>query len=121
MTEIFRMKIKKGMNPPAIKTIVVYLNSENVYEFDIDVGIFEDPFLEAATRAIEKVKTKEYAMINPVTKCWDKKTPKKLNLYNSYWILVNAARYKKAELLREKLKMQANIDLAKEPIHGKSI
>ena len=109
------------MTPVETKTIVVYLNSENVYEFDIDTLVFEDPFLEAATRAIEKVKTKQYAMINPVTKCWDKKTPKKTHLYNSYWILVNAARYKKAELLREKLKMQANIDLANEPIHGRSI
>ena len=42
------------MKSSAMKTIVVQLTADNVDEFDIDTDIFEDPFMEAATRAVEK-------------------------------------------------------------------
>jgi hypothetical protein len=53
--------------------------------------------------------------------CWDIKKPAKTFRYNSYWILVNASCYKKAELLREKCRMQHGYDLAKEPMHGNDL
>lgn len=109
------------MKPSAIKTVVVRLTADNVGEYDIDADVFDDPFLEAATRAVEKAKTNKHGIIRAVTECWDKKTPKKSYTYNSYWILVNAACYKKAELLREKFKMQTDYDLATEPIHATHI
>lgn len=109
------------MKSSAIKTIVVSLTADNVSEFDVDMEVFKDPFMEAATRAVEKCRKSKGAIIRPITTCWEKKLPKKRIIYNSYWILVNAGCYDKAEQLREKFKMQHNIDLAKEPLHGKDV
>ena len=106
------------MKPPVIKTIVVQFDRENQHEFDIDTNLFEDPFLEAATRACEKMKGNKGAIIRAITACWDKKKPKLAGMYNSYWILVNAARYSEAERLREKFKAQTDCDLATQPHCG---
>lgn len=110
----------KIMKSSAIKTIVVRLTADNVQEFEVDTEIFTDPYLEAATRAVEKTRTQKHGIIKAVTECWDKKTPKKPHLYNSYWLLVNASCYTKAELLREKFKAQTDCDLKKEPLHGRT-
>jgi hypothetical protein len=115
--------MEKLMKVMTIKKIVVKLFSDSIHEFDIDTEIFDDPFLEAATRAVEQSKVKKYGIIRPVMECWEKKDekiPKKHYLYNSYWILVNSALYGKAELLREKFMKQTDCDLAKEPIRGNS-
>lgn len=111
--------MQKIMKSSAIKTIVVSLTADNLTEHLVDGDLFEDPFMEAATRAVEKCKKKKGAIIRPVTTCWEKKTPKKVKMYNSYWILINAGCYAKAEQLREKFKAQSDVDLAKEPEHGK--
>lgn len=110
--------MKNTMKVSTTKTIVVKLMADNVNEFDIDTDIFSEPFVEAATRAVERTKKNRRAIIRPIAECWDKKTPDKMITYNSYWILVNAGCYKKAEQLREKTKMQADIDLATQPLHG---
>ena len=115
--EIYLMQ--KTMKSSAIKTIIVSLTADLVSEHAIDTDIFDDPYLEAATRAVETSRKRAGAIIPSITQCWDKKTPNKKQIYNSYWILVNASRYKLAEELREKLKLQHDIDLAKEPIHGR--
>lgn len=104
-----------------IKTIVVCLTSDNISEFEINTDIFDDPYLEAITRAVEVIKKNRHGIIKAFATVWDKKTPNKKYLYNSYWILVNAACYAKAEQLREKFKLQSDCDLAKEPIHGRDI
>lgn len=119
MMEIYPMK--KTMKTSDIKQIVVKLSADIMFLFDIDPNIFDDPHLEAATRAIERCKIQKYNIIRPIIETWDKKyqkTPKKHQLYNSYWVLVNAALYSKAELLRQKFMMQSDVDLAKEPICG---
>ena len=111
--------IRKIMNSSAFKTIVVRLTSDNIQEFCIDNEIFDDPMLEAATRAVELTsKTHKHSLIRAVMECWEKKTPNDPIVYNSYWLLVNAAKYDKAELLREKFKAQYDRDLKKEPLHG---
>ena len=110
--------MKKIMNSSTIKTIVVKLTPDNICEFDIDIDIFDDPFIEAATRAVEKTRRQKHGIIRATTECWDKKSPNKSQMYNSYWILVNASCYFKAEQLRDKFKMQTNCDLALEPITG---
>jgi len=107
------------MKPSVLKTVVVRLTADNVLEFDVDTEIFDDPYLEAATRAVETSRKQAHGIIRAVTECWDKKTPKKTSMYNSYWILVNASCFAKAEQLRDKFKMQTNCDLAKEPLHGR--
>lgn len=106
------------MKPSEIKTVVVRLTADNVLEFDVDTGVFDDPFLEASTRAVEQSRKKKHGIVKVVTECWDKNAPKKSYSYNSYWILVNAACYAKAEQLRDKVKMQTSCDLALEPIHS---
>ena len=106
------------MKLSATKTIVVRLTADDVQEFDIDGKLFDDPYLEAATRAVEKSKNQKGSIIRPVTQCWEKLNPKRGALYNSYWVLVNAACYSKAEQLREKFKAQTDCDLAKEPKCG---
>jgi hypothetical protein len=113
--------MRKAMKPPVIKTIVVSLTSDNISEFDINIDVFDDPYLEAATRAVEKNRKVKGAIIRPIITCWEKKTPKKTSMYNSYWILVNAGCYTKAEQLREKFKMQHNVDLKNEPLHGRDV
>lgn len=101
--------------------ITVLLDKDNVSEHEIDTDIFDNPYLEAVTRAIEagKNKTQSLVRIRPVASCWDTKNPKTKYAFNSYWAMVNAGLYSKAELLRVKFKAQYDKDLAKEPIHGK--
>jgi hypothetical protein len=109
------------MKSSTIKKIVVKLAPDNIYEIEVDSEDFDDPLMEAATRAIEQCKIKKYGIIRPFAECWDKKddkNQKKHQLFNCYWVLVNASCYKKAELLRERFKEQEDVDLAKEPICG---
>jgi hypothetical protein len=113
--------MRKTMKPTGSKTVVVSLTADNICEFEIDTEIFDDPYLEAATRAVEKYRKVRGAIIRPITTCWEKKSPKKICMYNSYWILVNAACYAKAEQLREKFKMQHDVDLKSEPLHGRDV
>ena len=113
--------MQKTMKPSEIKTVVVRLTADNVFEFNVDTDIFDDPFLEAATRAVEHSRKQRHGIIRAVTECWDKTAPKKSTLYNSYWILVNASCYAKAEQLRDKFKMQTSVDLSLEPICSKNM
>ncbi len=108
----------ENMKPKTLKTIVVRFKHDNVFEMDIDADIFDDPYLEAATRAVEKIGFKKGSMLRAITECWEKAKPKNSALYNTYWVLVNAAHYNEAERLREKFKAQTNCDLAKEPKCG---
>lgn len=97
------------------------LDVDNIHEIDIDENVFDDPYVEAATRAVEKCELKKYGSIRAVTKCWEKKDenfPRKHQLLNTYIILLNAALHKKAERLRKKLIMQEDVDLAKEPLRA---
>lgn len=112
--------MENTMKSSAIKTIVVRLTADNIQEFNIDTEIFNDPFLEAATRAVEKTRKQTHGIIKAVTECWEKKLPKNQHFYNSYWILVNASCYAKAELLRKKFMAQTDCDLKKEPLHGRA-
>lgn len=109
------------MKSSTIKTIVVRLTADNIYELDVDGDVFDDPYMEAITQSVEQLKAKKHGIIRAVAECWDKKTPKQVRLYNSYWILVNASCFQKAEILREKFKMQFELDLANEPIYGRNI
>ena len=107
------MNIMKSLT----KNIIVYLNSENITEHEVDVDLFEDPFFEAITRAIESRNKNIHIKVRSTATCWEKQTPKIKHCINSYWTMINAGLYAKAELLREKVKVQNDVDLAKEPIH----
>lgn len=103
---------------PLTKNIIVCLNADNITEHEIDVDLFEDPFFEAITRAIETRNKSIHIKIRPTATCWEKQTPKIKHSINSYWTMINAGLYAKAELLREKVKAQNDVDLAKEPIQA---
>lgn len=111
--------MQRTMKQATTKIIVVCLTADNISEYEVDSDVFEDPFVEAATRAVEKNRKVKGAIIRSITQCWEKKSPKKVHLYNSYKVLLNASCFTKAEQLREKFKMQHKIDLAKEPLHAR--
>lgn len=114
-----KIRTKQTMNESTIKTIVVHLPKTPDLEFEVDVDVFDDPCMEAVTRAIElSRRKKKYAPLVPFIMCWDKDSPKKEFLYNAYWALVNASYHTTAELLREKFKLQHDVDLAEQPYHA---
>ena len=104
-----------------IKTIVVCVDSKTTVEYAIDTEIFDNPFVEASTRALEACRYKPHFKVRPAILCWDKLHQKDPHTYNAYFLMVFAGMHSRAELLREKFKYQYDIDLAQEPIHGKSV
>lgn len=114
--------MRKTMKSSEIKTVVVKLTKDESFEFGVDANVFEDIYVEAATRALERVRCNPTAIIRPIIECWEKKDANKPSGYilcNSYWMMVNAAMYDKAERLREKFLAQTDRDLAKEPLRGR--
>jgi hypothetical protein len=100
-----------------IKTVVVRITSDNVKEVDVDMDIFDDPYMEAATRSVEIYRKSKHGTVRAIIECWDKVPPNAArHLYNSYWVLVNAACHEKAEHVREIFKAQTDCDLATEPM-----
>ena len=97
---------------------MVKLSDSNTHKIDVDSDIFDDPYIEAATRAVEICKVNNTGTINHFTECWEPKNVIKSHIINSYWVLVNASMFETAEALREKYKSFKNVDLFKEPIHG---
>src|SRR3972149_982946 len=96
--------MKKCMKPSTIKKIVVKCANFWMDEYPIDPEIFDDVYVEAATRAIEKRKDLPGLKVAVVIECWEKKDfkrPEKHYCYNTYRVLINAGMYNKAEILRQ--------------------
>lgn len=90
-------------------------------EFNIDPDIFDDVYVEAATRALEKRKDGEKFLVTVVMECFLKSDAKKAYkhyIYNTYFVLVNAGLYFKAEMMRLNFIKSHNIDLRKESLKG---
>src|SRR4051812_39368810 len=105
--------MKKYMKPPTLKKVVVKCSDFWMDEFEIDPEIFDDIYVEAATRSIEKRKNLEGFKVAVIIECWEKKDFKKPNkhfCYNTYRILINAALYDKAEMLRINFMKMHGID-----------
>jgi hypothetical protein len=120
--------MKKPMKAKtSIKTIVVKCLDWK-QEVNVDADIFDDIYMEAATRVIESNRTKPNFSVSIVMECYDKKNSKDPNqhfVYNTYFVLVNAAMYEKEEILRLNfMKLHNGIDLKKQSLkedeHGKS-
>ena len=82
---------------------------------------FDDYRLEACTQALEKVIQTGNTLVTALIQCWDepvKKQGKKISIYNTYKLLINAGFHEKAEVLRSIFFMKTNVDLAEEPIKG---
>lgn len=103
-----------------IKKVMVK-SADWIDSFEIDSEIFDDFLLEAATRAVEKRKDDPDFNISVVIQAWEKKyekDPMKHFVYNSYYVMVNAALYKKAEYVRSVYKKKENIDLKTQSLKG---
>jgi hypothetical protein len=92
-------------------------------EVEIDSEVFEDVYVEAATRAIEKRKDLPGFKVTVILECWEKrdfKKPEKHFCYNTYRVLINAGMHKKAEMLRINFMKLHGIDLQKESLKGEN-
>lgn len=90
-------------------------------EIDVDSSIFNDVFMEAATRAIENRAKKPKFKVAVVMECYEKKHVLKREehyVYNTYFVLVNCGFHIKAESLRINFLNIHKIDLQKESIRG---
>jgi hypothetical protein len=110
-----------SMKSSAIKKIVVKCADFWTDEFDIDSETFDDVYVEAATRAIEKRKNLPGFKVTVILETWEKKDVKKPNkhyCYNTYRVLINAGMHEKAEMLRLNFMTMHGIDLQKESLKG---
>ena len=90
-------------------------------EFSVDPEIFDDIYMEAATRALEKRKDGEKFLVTVVMETYvksDAKKPSKHFVYNTYFVLVNAGLHFKAEIMRLNFLKSHGIDLRKESLKG---
>jgi hypothetical protein len=93
------------------------------FELDVDSEMCEDILLEAATRIIEKNKRTKGFKLAVIMECFEKKNAKvadKHYVYNTYYVMINAGLYEKAEQLRSEFKKTFNVDLKTEPLYGQS-
>ena len=91
-------------------------------EFNIDSTIFNDVYVEAATRALEKRKDGEKFLVTVVMETFlksDTNKAQKHYVYNTYFVLINAGLYFKAEMMRLNFLKSHGIDLRKESLKGK--
>lgn len=107
------------MKAPALKTVSVKCSTFWDDEFEINPAVFDDIYMEAATRAIEKRKDLPGFKVAVIIECWEKKhvaDPNKHICYNTYFVLINSGLHKKAEMLRRNFFNQHKIDLQKESL-----
>ena len=89
--------------PTTKKKIVVKCADFWMDEHEIDSEIFDDVYIESATRAVEKRKNQKGFQVAVIIECWEKKDfkrPEKHFCYNTYRVLINAGLHDKAEMLR---------------------
>lgn len=116
------------MKASKIKTVVVECklkDSLDTKEYDVDSEIFDDVYLEAATRFAGEHVKKNNAKIAPILFTYEKKDSKNYNkqfTINSYYVIINAGFHKKAEIMRKNFKEFSGVDLKNEVIkaNGKS-
>lgn len=109
----------KSMRSKLKKIIVRCLDWEE--EFSIDPDLFDDMYVEAATRALEKRKDGEKFLVTVVMECYlkkDEKNAEKHFVYNTYFVLINAGLHFKAEMMRLNFLKSHGIDLRKESLKG---
>ncbi len=110
------------MNSSTVKTIVVECklsDSLEVKEFEVDSELFDDIYMESATRFVEQHVIKPNAKIPPILSTYIKKDVKNYNkhfCYNSYYLMINAGFHKKAEIMRKNFMTISKIDLKNESI-----
>ena len=115
--------MKKYMKSSTLKKVVVKCADFWMDEIEIDSEIFDDVYVEAATRAVEKRKDLPGFKVTVVIETWEKKDfkkPAKHFCYNTYRILINVGMHSKAEMLRLNFIKLHGIDLQKETLRGEN-
>lgn len=115
--------MKKYMKSSTLKKIVVKCGDYWMDEHEIDSNLFDDVYVEAATRAIEQRKNQPGLKVTVIIETWEKKDfkrPDKHYCYNTYRIFVNAGIHDKAENLRQNFIKLHGIDLSKESLKGEN-
>jgi hypothetical protein len=115
--------MKKYMKSATLKKVVVKCSNFWMDEIEIDSEVFEDVYVEAATRAIEKRKDLPKFKLTVILECWEKrdfKKPEKHFCYNTYRVLINAGLHTKAEMFRINFMKMYGIDLQKESLKGEN-
>lgn len=107
------------MKSSTIKVVIVKINGKK-NQVAVDSAIFDDIFIEAATRVVEKQRKNItfFHKIRIVGECYEKEDEANFQKHyqiNMYHILVNAGLYSIAELLRTKALNLHQIDLQLEP------
>jgi hypothetical protein len=113
--------MKKYMKSSKIKKIVVKCGDFWMDEHSIDSDIFDDVYVEAATRAVENRQNLPGFKVGIIIECWEKKDfakPNKHICYNTYRVLVNAGLYDKAEIMRTNFMKMYGTDLRNESLKG---
>lgn len=115
--------MKKYMKSATLKKVVVKCSDFWMDEVEIDSEVFDDVYVEAATRAIEKRKDLPGFKVTVILETWEKrdfKKPEKHFCYNTYRVLINAGMHTKAEMLRINFMKMHGIDLQKESLKGEN-
>ena len=101
---------------PIKKIIVTSANWKETIQVDSDV--FEDVYIEACTRAIEKMAKKKKINIGSVMVCWESGDSKNPVTCNSYKMLINAGLHYVAAAAKKNLSAQGDIDWESEPFRS---
>jgi len=110
-----KMKTKKS----ALKKVVVQCANFWMDEFNIDPNVFDDIYMEAATRAVDKRQNEPNFKVAVIIKCWiasDVDKPDKHICYNTYFVMINSGLHIKAENFRRNFLLLHKIDLQKESL-----
>jgi hypothetical protein len=111
--------MQKTMKSSTAKVVIVNLNKKK-YQVTVDAAVYDDIYIEAATRVVEK-KKKDMSFFHKmhlIAECYEKADTEKVeNHYqlNMYHVLMNAGLYSIAELLRTKAKNLHDVDIQLEP------
>ena len=114
--------MKNYMKSSKIKKIVVKAGDFWMDELEIDSELFDDVYVEAATRAIEKRENVPFK-VGVIIETWEKKDfkkPEKHYCYNTYRVLINAGLHKKGENFRQNFIKLHGVDLQKESLKGEN-
>jgi hypothetical protein len=118
--------MKQLNNSKKIKTILVerkFKDSTDIKEYNVDADIFDDVYLEAATRYVENYIKERNAKITPILSTYDKNDINDFSkhyCFNSYYIIINAGYHIKAEAMRDNFKKISGIDLKYEKLKSGS-
>ena len=106
-----------------MKTIVVKSNVWTL-EHTLDPSLFDGDtcamYREAAVSVLEKQAMKPHCKVGLLLECYEKKNANKIGthvLFNTYFVLLGARMYEKANELRKKAKLEFGIDLREEATH----